>query len=472
MTQFIPLPRGQSRHFSHYDSIQNHFPAIYGINRYGIPRSESLEAQAKVKQLKAYLYPFEQLMANYLQGLQEIPELFSANQASGKTYFSQFLDNSSIPEIETLYTEAGKPSAMSDILRQYDDYCRRKNRILDILLALYGVVFEQQKLKRFNYYHREDADNWLIENKINYLKLIREISKNKGKGFDYLQPSLAADSDGRLENSVGLHVKISLLLGLKHDQKPGHITAVLSTKNSRLVSDQMMARKVKFISEKKQSEAVPLIPDFKPSDVVIPSRLPAFSDSIFKAGIKLDNYRLVRSENEETTVCFRFEQNARLWILTKESTFDNAAIYAHQFCSTLKQLNEACENFYIIEHILLRPRAQEAFSQLVADATFFHYRVSFIFPGWTARFSDIEYRKFVRETVQKNLPAHIFADFYWLDFLPMQDFEGRYKTWLSFLQQLNEGNETKLFSQLDQASEKIISFLMKYKQDVDREYWL
>ena len=163
--------------------------------------------------------------------------------------------------------------------------------------------------------------------------------------------------------------------------------------------------------KKKQSEAVPLIPDFKSSGITIPSRLPAFSYSIFREGIKLENYRLVRSENEETTVCFRSGQDARLWILSKEPSFYDAAVYAHQFCSTLNQLNVACENFYMIEHILLRPRGQAAFSQPEADTAFFYYRISFVLPCWTARFSDEAFRQFVRKTVQKNLPAHLFADY-------------------------------------------------------------
>jgi hypothetical protein len=40
------------------------------------------------------------------------------------------------------------------------------------------------------------------------------------------------------------------------------------------------------------------------------------------------------------------------------------------------------------------------------------------------------------------------------------------------MRQLNQENKAKIFPQLDAASEKIISLLMEYKQDVDRDYWL
>ncbi|SFK24739.1 hypothetical protein SAMN05216302_1002149 [Nitrosomonas aestuarii] len=483
LTQFIPLPNGQLRDFRRYYSIQNHFPAIYGVNKQGMSRAKPPEALAKVKQLKAYLYPFEQLMANYLQGLQEIPGLFSAYQESRKTYFSQFLDNTKIPGIEALYTEipVSKPSAIGDTIDdipgRYDEYGVRKNRILDILLALYGEVFEQHKLLRFNYYRHKDADDWMIENKINYLKSIRKISKDKGKGFDYLQPVFASQHLNQKGNLAGLHIKVRALLGLKHVLKPVLTTDVLTEKQSRLISDRALASKIKWLSGDSQHEAVPVISDFKPgkwTENTLPTRLPVFSDSIFKEGIKLDNYRLVRSAQKDTMICFMHAPDNKLWILAKEATFDKAALYAHQFCNTLSQLNQLCEDFHIIEHLLLRPRGPKENDVLASDHLFINNRISILFPSWTTRFSDNAFRKFAEETIQRNLPAHVFAQFYWLDFSPMQRFEKYYKDWLYLMQQLNQAqdHEAVLFPQLNQVSAQIISFLNQYRQEGGRDYWL
>ncbi|GJL74696.1 hypothetical protein [Nitrosomonas sp.] len=481
LTQFIPLPNGQLRDFRRYYSIQNHFPAIYGINKQGMSRAKPPEAMAKAKQLKAYLYPFEQLMANYLQGLQEIQDLFSVYQKSKKTYFSQFLDNSKIPEIEALYAEdaVGKPSAIGDAIDdvpgRYDDYGVRKNRILDILLALYGEVFEQHKLLRFNYYRHEDADDWMIENKINYLKSIRKISRDKGEGFDYLKPTFASHHPNREGNLAGLHIKVCALLGLKHVSTPALTTDVLTQKKSCLISDQVLASKIKWLSGNNQHEAVPVIPGFKPeksAENTLPARLPVFSDSIFKQGIKLDNYRLVRSKQKDTMICFMHAQDNKLWILAKEATFYKAAVYAHQFCNTLNRLNQACENFHMIEHLLLRPRGPKENDALASEHLFLNNRISILFPSWTARFSDSAFRKFAEEIIQKNIPAHVFADFYWLDFSSMQRFEQYYKDWLHLMQQLNQDHEAALFQKLNQVSAQIVSFLNQYRQEGDHDYWL
>jgi hypothetical protein len=74
--------------------------------------------------------------------------------------------------------------------------------------------------------------------------------------------------------------------------------------------------------------------------------------------------------------------------------------------------------------------------------------------------------------VIKNLPAHILPEFYWLDFVYLQDFEQRYKNWLSCLRQTHQNHHQNDFEQLNSASERIVSFLLKNRKETEREYWL
>jgi len=472
----IPVPAGQQLNLQEYYSIQNHFPAIYGINRYGIPKSKAPEAHARAKQLKAYLYPFEQLMANYLQGLQSIPELFSINPELKRTYFHQYLDDSGIPDIETLYTKNSTkpPLNIAAILARYDDYGERRNRILDVILAIFGEQYERQSLLRFNYYRQADPDAWIIENKINYLRYIREISRDRAKGFNYLlPPAQDLQQIGQQENFTGLYLKISFLLGLKLIHPTQSITDVLIRRNSRISeadADDKLDGKMEFIAAETSGEAVPAIDESerKPPEITMPSVL---SPALFRQGIELVNYRLVQS-GEETVVCFRLNVDSRLFPLVKKSSFDEAAVYAHQHRNTLLQMNTDCESFFILEHILLRPRSEGTGDKALINATFFNFRVSIIFPSWTARFSDPAFRKFAQETIQENLPAHVFADFFWLDFADMQAFEKRHKEWLEAMQQIGEKENGLSVPQLDQASEKLVRFLSKNKQKEGCEYWL
>ena len=470
----IPPPKGERRVAAEYYSIQNHFPAAYGINRYGIPHSKPPEVKAKAKQLKAYLFPFEQLMADYLQHVQEMPRLFSLDAGLKQSYFSQSLDNGNIPGIEPLYVKDAHDSqaALAGILRHYDNFGDRRSRALDTLLAMYGEQYPQAALQQFDCYRRPSRNRWMIENKINFLKCIKDITRDRGKGFNYLKPALCAQHEDNEENLAGAHKRISILLGLTQFDRISLITDVLTQKNSRLIPDRIVANSMRFLPEEMEARAIPLAIDEEQfAEIAVPAKLPPFCYSVFKEGVELKNYRLV-SSGKETVVCLKSASSARLWPLSRKRDRAVAARYAHEFCSALTQLNVACERFHLVEHVLLRPRGKDSFAAIPEGEAFFDFRVSVIFPSWTARFSNTAFRKFAEETVLKNLPAHIVAEFYWLDFVYLQDFEQRYKRWLFCLQQAHQAHRQNGFERLNSASEKLVSFLLRNRSGAECERWL
>ncbi len=90
-----------------------------------------------------------------------------------------------------------------------------------------------------------------------------------------------------------------------------------------------------------------------------------------------------------------------------------------------------------------------------------------IFPGWTARFHDKEFRKLAEETVCRNAPAHVYPEFYWLDFVRMRDFEARYQTWLQELRSLPSNPVA-----LDVAADDLIAFLHRNRKKEKQDYWV
>lgn len=203
------LPSGTFREFSEYYSLQNHLPAVYGLNAYGVPDSASPERKAQAAQLKAYLLLFEQLMANFLQNIQEIPELFSLEEELNRSYFYQVLHNDAVPDVQNIYVKEvqGMDSALGDLMMALDNYGDRRNRVLDYLLAVYGERFSQNSLRHF-FSEESDSDEERIANKIEYLRDIADISKNRSAAYNYRKTA-----DGR-QNVPGLKRKIELLLGL------------------------------------------------------------------------------------------------------------------------------------------------------------------------------------------------------------------------------------------------------------------
>jgi hypothetical protein len=60
-------------------------------------------------------------------------------------------------------------------------------------------------------------------------------------------------------------------------------------------------------------------------------------------------------------------------------------------------------------------------------------QVSVFIPNWPRRFSDPSFRYLLEKTVRQELPAHLYAHIYWLDYGQMKDFENVYKPWLDEL---------------------------------------
>ena len=89
-------PRGQALDIGGYQSIQHQFPVVYGLSRYGVPDYYVGEVtgagpdfgsvqtdpagrnrHAQVRQLRAYLLLFEQVLANAFSQLDQARWLFS-----------------------------------------------------------------------------------------------------------------------------------------------------------------------------------------------------------------------------------------------------------------------------------------------------------------------------------------------------------------------------------------------------------
>lgn len=204
------MPSGAYRNFHEYYSIQNHFPCIYGLNVHGVPDSAPRERKAQAMQLKAYLLFFEQVMANFLENVQEIPRLFSLDGQLRQSYFHQVLRNDAVPSVEGVYSNGVErmDSELAKLVAGVDNYDDRRNRVLDYLLGLYGEKLGLNSLRQF----LEDGAlvaTERIESKIAFLGKIVDISKNRSAGLDYRK---GTEGD---PNGSGLKTKLQILLGLR-----------------------------------------------------------------------------------------------------------------------------------------------------------------------------------------------------------------------------------------------------------------
>jgi len=467
--RFIKLPQGTPHDFAEFTSIQNQFPAIYGINQYGIPSSAPEARKAKGKQLKGYLYAFEQLMANYLQTLEGIGRLFSVDENLQQTYFWQFLGNRTIPEIEGLYANgvAQTESAVGDVCARRDDVSDRRNRVLDVMLAMYGEEFPAEAFLLHDDYGADDAAQWLIQSKIEYLKNLPDIGCNRNAATDYMQE---AGAEG---NVSGLQKKISLLMGLNDFDTDRSLTGSI-LKNKILLTPDPAVGAVASEVQEVQGEAVRAMPpEEKEAREALSLRNGRISISMFRRGVNLTNYVLTQ-KGARIAVGFRTRENAPIWHLAEGRDLRQATLFAHQFRNALVQLNLQCEGVHVVEHLLLRPQGPGASHEnLTIAPDFYSCRISVVFPAWTTRFSNVEFRKSAEEAICRNLAAHIFPEFYWLDFAEMHIFEKYHDAWRAALQKWAIVGQTDIdFGAMNAASGKLIAFLQKKSAQSTRNYWV
>lgn len=213
-----------------YYSIQNSFPITYGLSRFGLPNNErpTRARLAMVKQLRGYLMMFEQILANYLAQLANVRQLFAIDMNIDRTYYSQVPTD--ITQIEELLNVSIKKEGLSGdtyiqntveefrkkleaITQKFDPFIDRRNRFLDHLLARFGEQFSTDFLLKMSHsYSRsstaQSPEHDLINAKIKYLQNYIDVSRNRGRAYNYL------DADETSWNVSGLEKRACLLLDI------------------------------------------------------------------------------------------------------------------------------------------------------------------------------------------------------------------------------------------------------------------
>lgn len=101
------------------------------------------------------------------------------------------------------------------------------------------------------------------------------------------------------------------------------------------------------------------------------------------------------------------------------------------------------EGFYVIEHILLRPRRawSALLNQCIEPQQHCHnedpysFKVSILFPSWPRRYSDPNFRQYLENLLQQQAPAHVLLKICWLDATSFSGLQNKYQDWLAQLPQ-------------------------------------
>lgn len=412
-----------------YVSLFRQLPAIY---RERFDANLAPMDAAEADQFRAYLVMLEQWLAHGAAQTAYLRELYTISAGPRPSYAWQVLNDAHIPGLEALY--AMDPEQIgADVYAPADASLERRGRVLDHLLALHGVGFGQGSIRPYGWYF--DAAAWrhhLFECKRQMLLRIATLTRDRYGAIDYSRRSL-----GRRGNTSALQQRISLLLAFKHHQ-------------DRLLMASMVQAGLRMADEQKRFPTV----DAEPSEAhsltldgagraraverlgeglngaarVLAHLFPmleiqALPPALLRSAVHPDRYR----QEGLHTLWLGPDEYSRWWPLRLRSSrisIQAAAICLHEFACRL-QLE--CEGMHVIEHVLLRPLSGS--DESVPD-DFYRYRLSAVFPGWTARGRDSSFRRIAEETLQLSAPAHLRVQAIWLDAGAMARFERCFEAWL------------------------------------------
>ena len=360
-----------------------------------------------------------------VENVKDISELVSANYSSDENItdilFSELDDkitrrNQMLDHLLSRFAENFSEYAflMKQLYGSNTDAAVIKAK--ELFLQQYGIIGCERPLS-FNYYEQETENLWDTGNVSSFQKRIALLSGNPNyfrRNFsdDPLEIYEEIDADGIIEYRFRFRSKNKEILSSssKHYHNLASLyKEILDVKNYGRFAENYEI-KVNKAGKFYFNLTNPNIPDTTDEGHVIARRISSFST---------------------------------------QSAAENAITKTVEFINTL----DFNEGMYVIEHILLRP---DVTKDIAPENTFlpictencegcegidpYSFRVSIILPGWTERYSSVDFRRFLEEMIQKELPAHIMAKICWIGYPKSYDTKGEenemveleeaYKEWL------------------------------------------
>lgn len=396
--------------YEHYP-IENDLPRCYRTNEGDFTRKMPDAEKAQIRNFGSYLEMFDLVMERGLKGLDNVKALLSLRELSANTTKSKTLSRQRL--------------TMRKNNDRFRDIAEVKYRYLDFIDSLYGVDSDQKWMREFGGYGESEED--YILRRMKFLRALPELTRDRFKAADIME--------GRSVGNVAVVKRyISLLLGL-HNNELVSVGNILPSHNLILMGEGRKGKHLRdrlnsmLIDEKMLNEdaVIPIEPDEPPTTEdeklaryeELRRDMPIFntnliSGGLFRGGINLNCYKLVRLEREYLLV-FRNEEDNEWMNLGRSDNRAKLNGWANTLRRYLQELNSLCEAVYMIEKSLFDPAEP--------------FTVAMVFTGWTARTHSPRFRDVCTQLVRSMLPAHLKMETYWLGAAQMQYFEECYHRW-------------------------------------------
>lgn len=382
----IEIPEGQPLGLSSYYSIREQFPLNYGIGEFGLPTGLPESRYAQANQLKGYLMPFDQLMADFLAQIANIYQIYDTNEKDIHSYFYQELED--MPELVHLIKSHEKESN-EDALTNWKNTLKqlntgidtsaleRLNKVADHILARFGEQFPIYSLKKIhiNCYGKKLTTQKFEDDLLGWKKTLisnyGQLSYNRAKAYDYTQQLTIKDDveaeDVRNSITPGIVQKTAILMGIKN-YKTRFLSKVVADSGIKIYQKkegmEIISERLEVVYSKADIE-VTTIDDIVIIDETVENLRDSFYylgnsghilKEVLKNGVQVENYQIKQTTNDKKNafyVLFKGEkQSSVVHISDSEEEAKQAINYSINF---LVDLNQKSEGLYLIEHLLLAP---------------------------------------------------------------------------------------------------------------------
>ncbi len=449
----FPLPAVKPNALGPYHSIQNHFPAVYGVGHYGLPKTASADTQLKSTQLKGYLGLFDQRLSYMHQLIGHLNQVFSIDFLSDESSFHD-LTKAGIQNYETLQRSVQTGERYSVFAEQgINASMEQHSRLLDHLLSLYGEEVTGDAMAHFNpYFPEQEVRQRLLRQKMRMLDAIVEITQNRTAPVDLYR------LQWRGEPLTGFLKRCALLLDV-HELSFGSVANRLLQSGFEFGKDDDETwRKLRsdiagLRASNTDSELGEPVPWQKVDEQTLQTLIRQLREQwptvfagkgqglpgwLFRSAATQSNFRLVRATDDAGVRVVLWNRDAQssddrsetLYSLGTFSSTDEAVSAVNTLRSALVQMNLASEGLHLVEHPLLRSVAGFKPLEDLEKAFGFASQCSIVLAGWSARCADLHFRQYAQELIRQQAPAHVFVHVIWLDFADMATFESLYARWV------------------------------------------
>ncbi|MFK7785444.1 MAG: hypothetical protein AB8B56_10025 [Crocinitomicaceae bacterium] len=444
-------------------TLQNELPETYGVGRFGLAPNASEARKAHALQLKGYLAFFDQILATYFSHLSKVKDLFSISPSKtvAPTYFTQAI--SDLKDLDHLMDDysGSKKDLYNSLLSNLDNNIERRNTILDHLLARFAENFSEYTFLMRELYGKA-SDEMVLHSKEEFLSDYVELSTTRGTGYDVFGKIWNTDNVSGAQKRIARRTGISnfnrrnlsaslVNIYVADDSTTGNF---LWKMENHKTGERMLNSAVGFDERSvAMSDADSVIRKLAETDL---DKVEEFFEAGVKHGDQLDSIVIYQRPNGQ----YKFNV-VDVKRLNPAGEFEIIGIFA-EWDETIEELRDHLidiikylksgfneEGLFLIEHVLMLPDVHTELHDSVVkkekdeseedsddegdddcSSAFlpvciedyddccsmdpYSFKVSVVLPGYTPRFSDPDFRNFMKQLIQAELPSHIVPRICWI----------------------------------------------------------